>query len=103
VGKQELEIRIGNDHIAFEVSYTWRLSFSKLENILQTAKIGSLVDIEDSEDPEGLRVFYYLIQDLRVRLISPCSVFLQLNFIPVFDLVSNFIALPHQTHIAPLY
>ena len=32
----------------------------------QTAKIGSLVDIEDSEDPEGLRVFYYLIQDLRV-------------------------------------
>jgi hypothetical protein len=36
-------------------------------------------------------------------LISPCSVFLQLNFIPVFDLVSNFIALPHQTHIAPLY
>jgi hypothetical protein len=33
----------------------------------QTAKIGSLVDIQDSEDPEGLRVFYYLIQDLRVR------------------------------------
>lgn len=32
----------------------------------QTAKIGSLVDIQDSEDPEGLRIFYYLVQDLRV-------------------------------------
>lgn len=54
VGKQELEIRIGSDHIAFE-----------------TAKIGSLVDIQDSEDPEGLRVFYYLVQDLKVRLLIP--------------------------------
>ena len=36
----------------------------------QTAKIGSLVDIQDSEDPEGLRVFYYLVQDLKVRLQS---------------------------------
>lgn len=53
VGKQELEIRIGNDHISFE-----------------TAKIGSLVDIQDSEDPEGLRVFYYLVQDLKVRWSS---------------------------------
>ena len=34
---------------------------------LQTAKIGSLVDVADSEDPEGLRVFYYLVQDLKVR------------------------------------
>ncbi|KAJ9091306.1 hypothetical protein QFC21_007261 [Naganishia friedmannii] len=48
VGKQELEIRIGNEHISFE-----------------TAKIGSLNDIQDSQDPDGLRVFYYLIQDLK--------------------------------------
>ena len=34
---------------------------------LQTAKIGSLVEVADSEDPEGLRVFYYLVQDLKVR------------------------------------
>lgn len=33
---------------------------------IKTAKIGSLVDIQDSEDPEGLRVFYYLVQDLKV-------------------------------------
>ncbi|PAV14946.1 mago nashi [Pyrrhoderma noxium] len=56
VGKQELEIRYGNDHIAFE-----------------TAKIGSLVDIQDSEDPEGLRVFYYLIQDLKSFIFSLIS------------------------------
>lgn len=36
-------------------------------NIIQTGKIGSLVEIQDSEDPEGLRVFYYLVQDLKVR------------------------------------
>ena len=27
-----------------------------------TTKLGSLLDVEDSSDPEGLRVFYYLIQ-----------------------------------------
>jgi len=36
----------------------------------KTAKIGALVDIQDSEDPEGLRVFYYLVQDLKVRTHS---------------------------------
>jgi protein mago nashi len=49
VGRQELEVRLGNEHISFE-----------------TAKIGSLVDVQDSEDPEGLRVMYYLVQDLKV-------------------------------------
>ncbi|KAL7409151.1 Mago nashi protein [Mrakia frigida] len=53
VGKQELEIRVGNDHISFE-----------------TSKIGSLVDVQDSEDPEGLRVFYYLVQDLKCLIFS---------------------------------
>ncbi|KIO26927.1 hypothetical protein M407DRAFT_243547 [Tulasnella calospora MUT 4182] len=56
VGRQELEIRIGNDHIAFE-----------------TAKIGSLVDVNESEDPDGLRVFYYLVQDLKCLIFSLIS------------------------------
>lgn len=43
-GRQELEIRLGNQHISFEVG-----------------KIGSLADVQESEDPEGLRVFYYLM------------------------------------------
>lgn len=52
-GRQELEIRLGNEHISFE-----------------TAKIGSLVDVTDSADPEGMRVFYYLIQDLKALVFS---------------------------------
>jgi len=45
VGKQELEIVLGNEHISFA-----------------TSKIGSLVDCQSSNDPEGLRIFYYLVQ-----------------------------------------
>lgn len=37
-----------------------------MAHALQTAKIGSLVDVQKSDDPEGLKVFYYLIQDLKV-------------------------------------
>ena len=39
----------------------------------QTAKIGSMNDVHDSEDPEGLRVFYYLVQDLRALVFSLIS------------------------------
>ncbi|KAF2199934.1 Mago nashi protein [Delitschia confertaspora ATCC 74209] len=55
-GRQELEIRIGNEHVSFE-----------------TAKIGSLAEIQDSADPEGLRVFYYLVQDLKALVFSLIS------------------------------
>lgn len=53
VGKQELEVRLGESHIRFTC-----------------AKIGSLLDVQDSKDPEGLRIFYYLVQDLRCLLFS---------------------------------
>lgn len=39
----------------------------------QTAKIGSLVDVTESADPEGLRVFYYLVQDLKALVFSLIS------------------------------
>ena len=42
-------------------------------NHWQTAKIGSLVDVNESEDPEGLRVFYYLVQDLKALVFSLIS------------------------------
>merc|ERR1711934_552744 len=48
VGRQELELVVGHDHIS-----------------LCTTKIGSLLDVETSKDPQGLRVFYYLVQDLK--------------------------------------
>jgi hypothetical protein len=42
-------------------------------SLFQTAKIGSLQDVQDSSDPEGLRVFYYLVQDLKALVFSLIS------------------------------
>ncbi|KAI9137602.1 mago nashi-like protein 2 [Paraphysoderma sedebokerense] len=56
VGKQELEIVLGDHHICFT-----------------TSKIGSLAEVQQSSDPEGLRVFYYLIQDLKCLVFSLIS------------------------------
>jgi protein mago nashi len=55
-GRQELEIRMGSSHISFE-----------------TAKIGSIVDVDESEDPDGMRVFYYMVQDLKALVFSLTS------------------------------
>ncbi|KAI4501631.1 hypothetical protein M0802_003508 [Mischocyttarus mexicanus] len=51
VGRQELEIVIGDEHISFT-----------------TSKTGSLLDVNQSRDPEGLRCFYYLVQDLKCKI-----------------------------------
>ncbi|CAD5211994.1 unnamed protein product [Bursaphelenchus xylophilus] len=53
VGRQELEILIGDEHVSFT-----------------TSKIGSLMDVQDSEDADGLRCFYYLVQDLKCLVFS---------------------------------
>jgi protein mago nashi len=53
VGRQELEIVIDDEHISFT-----------------TSKIGSLVDVNVAKDPEGLRCFYYLVQDLKCLVFS---------------------------------
>lgn len=53
VANQELEIVIGDEHISFT-----------------TSKTGSLVDVNQSKDPEGLRGFYYLVQDLKCLVFS---------------------------------
>ena len=47
-----------------------RVSKKQLLTAWQTAKIGSLVDVTESADPEGLRVFYYLVQDLKALVFS---------------------------------
>jgi protein mago nashi len=44
IGSQELEIVIDDSHKFFK-----------------TSKIGSVVEVSDSKDPEGLRVFFYMI------------------------------------------
>ncbi|CAD5195281.1 unnamed protein product [Musa acuminata subsp. malaccensis] len=53
VGRQEMEIVMNNEHISFT-----------------TSKIRSLVDVQGSQDPKGLRVFYYLVRCFVVSLIS---------------------------------
>jgi protein mago nashi len=70
---------LGNEHISFEVWHKWTRSgatVTKRCDVLtpsQTAKIGSLVDVTESDDPEGLRVFYYLVQDLKALVFSLIS------------------------------
>merc|ERR1711924_261339 len=56
VGRQELEVVLGKQHISFTCG-----------------KIGSLLDVQDSSDPEGLRIFYYLVQDLKCMIFSLIS------------------------------
>lgn len=56
VGKQELEIVINDEHISF-----------------CTSKIGSLSEVANSDDPEGLRIFYYVVQDLKCLVFSIMS------------------------------
>ncbi|XP_022800165.1 protein mago nashi homolog [Stylophora pistillata] len=53
VGRQELEIVMDNQHISFT-----------------TSKIGSLVDVNQCKDPDGVRSFYYLVQDLKCMVFS---------------------------------
>lgn len=52
VGRQELEIVIGDEHISFT-----------------TSKIGSLVDVNQSRDPDGLRYIQgigkFIFEDLK--------------------------------------
>lgn len=37
------------------------------------SKIGSLNEVSESKDPEGLRVLYYLVQDLKCLVFSLIS------------------------------
>ncbi|KHN78779.1 Protein mago nashi -like protein [Toxocara canis] len=53
VGRQELEILHNDEHISFT-----------------TSKIGSAADVNNSKDPDGLRSFYYLVQDLKCLVFS---------------------------------
>ena len=62
--KFELEKTTSRSRYLIFIPIGWVGQTSHL--VPQTAKIGSLVDVQDSEDPEGLRVFYYLVQDLKV-------------------------------------
>ena len=66
VGCQEVEIVSGDRHIFFTCS-----------------KIGSMLDIQGSDDPEGLSKFYYLVQDLKCFLLSLISLHFKVKPIPM--------------------
>eukprot|EP01036_Dinobryon_divergens_P023250 gene23250-31576_t len=65
IGRQELEIKINKEHISFTSS-----------------KIGSLLNVQESNDPEGFRIFYYLIQDLKCLVFSLISLHFKIKPIP---------------------
>ena len=53
VGRQELEIIIGDKHKPFS-----------------TSKFGSFAEVQACSDPEGLTVFWYLVQDIKCFVLS---------------------------------
>ena len=61
----ELECKIGSHHIAFT-----------------TCEISTTADIQKSSDPEGLKVFYYLTQDLKALVLSLISCHFKARPIP---------------------
>jgi len=66
IGSQELEIVMNNEHISFT-----------------TSKIGSLLDVQESKDAEGLRTFYYLVQDLKCFVFALISLHFKIKPVPV--------------------
>mmetsp|Transcript_2239 Transcript_2239/g.3521 ORF Transcript_2239/g.3521 Transcript_2239/m.3521 type:complete len:164 (-) Transcript_2239:121-612(-) len=64
-GRQELEIKIGNTHIAFTCG-----------------EINSSMDVAKSEDPRGYQIFYYLTQDLKCLVRSLINMHFKVRPIP---------------------
>jgi protein mago nashi len=56
VGRQELEVVLDKEHICFTC-----------------CKIGSLSDLQNAANPETLRAFYFLVQDLKCMVLSLIS------------------------------
>lgn len=48
----------------------------------QASKIGSLLNVQESKDPEGFRIFYYLIQDLKCLVFSLITLHFKIKPIP---------------------
>ncbi|KAM5317310.1 protein mago nashi homolog [Glossophaga mutica] len=78
VGQQEPEIVFGDEHISFT-----------------TAKIGSLIDVNQSKDPEGLRVLYCLVQDLKGLVFSLIGLYFKIK--PIW-VESNRMVVTYKTH-----
>ncbi|KAI3620560.1 hypothetical protein CBS9595_002527 [Malassezia furfur] len=73
---QELRRIVEESEIIKEDDARWPKKNVVGRQELETSKIGSLVEVQESDDPEGLRVMYYLVQDLKCLVFSLIS----LNF-----------------------
>jgi len=65
VGRSELEIIVGDSHVSFTCT-----------------KLGSVLEVQQSKDPEGLKIFYYLIQNLKCLVFSIISAHFGINPTP---------------------
>lgn len=68
----------GHDHISFRVRVPKRALALRTRLLthtpaLQTSKIGTLVEVQKSKDADGLRNFYYLVQDLKCFVFALIS------------------------------
>ncbi len=81
-GRQELEVKIDKEHIAFTVIFSIPIFTTLYIIFLQSSKIGSLLNVQESNDPEGFRIFYYLIQDLKCLVFSLISLHFKIKPIP---------------------
>jgi len=66
VGRQELEVVLDGEHISFTC-----------------AKLGALADVAGAADPEGLRVFWFLVQDLKCLVMTLVGLHFKLKPIPL--------------------
>ncbi|PJF18401.1 Protein mago nashi [Paramicrosporidium saccamoebae] len=66
----ELRRMLMESEVMLEDDRMWPLPDKVGKQELETAKLGSLVDVQQSEDPEGLKAFYYLVQDLKSFVFS---------------------------------
>ena len=66
-GQQELEIIMDDKHLKFT-----------------TCKLGALSEVNDCKDQEGLRVFYYLVQDLKCLVLSLISLHFRVSRLSLF-------------------
>lgn len=90
IGRQELEIKMNKEHISFTVSIFWSQLFLSDANLtycnmlcyIKASKIGSLLNVQESSDPEGFRIFYYLVQDLKCLVFSLISLHFKIKPIP---------------------
>ncbi|WFD26322.1 hypothetical protein MNAN1_001301 [Malassezia nana] len=74
-----------NDSLIRKEMWISPLMVQELKRIVEDSEIlkCSLVEVQNSDDPEGLRVMYYLVQDLKCLIFSLISLHFKIKPISV--------------------